>query len=152
MSCSKNNAIKYLIHKKLIKPNMELYSPIPTSRLSLTIEKLTNLAKTKYGVDMGDLFTIRFRNTSVGNYLTLGSLSVVTRAKVEANTAAFDAIDRSEVQEDMRQQRELEKRRYDQLGQVVVEYEKIQQEGNYIINDDGGIAIPTSLPQINVRC
>ena len=152
MSCSKQSAIKYLINKQLIKPNMELYSPIPTKRLSDTIGKLTTLAKTKYGVDMGDLFRIRFRDIDVGNYLKIGSAATVTKARVEPNDAAFDAIDRSVTQEEMRQQRELDERRFQKEREIIVSYEEIQKEGNYIVSDEGEIQVPTSLPKINVRC
>lgn len=149
MSCSKTSTINYLVSKNLVKPNLELYTPLPTQRLLSTIERLTNTAKTKYGVDLGDLFRIRFRNIDVGNYVNMGSSSTVTRIKLEPNDAAFEAIDRSDAQEYLRQQREQDKKRF---SQYTIEYSNIQEEGNFIMNEDGEISVPTSLPKINVRC
>jgi len=88
-----------LVSRNLVKPTMELYSQLPTKRLSDAIEYLTNLAKSKYKVDMGDLFRLRFRDIQVGDYLTLGSASVITKIRLEPNDAAFEAIDRSKAQE-----------------------------------------------------
>lgn len=152
MSCSKDSTIKYLVDKKLIKPNMELYTQLPTARLSKTIDRLTGIAKSKYGVDMGPLFSLKFRDVEVGNYLILGSGATVTKVRVEANDPAFEAIDRSKAQEENKMEKELNDKRLAEMGKVRVEYEQIQKEGNYIINDDGDIAVPSSLPQINVRC
>lgn len=152
MSCSRKNAVKYLIDKKLVKPNMDIYTALPSERLVDTIDRLTQRAKSVYGVDMGPLFQIKFRDVTIGNYTILGSNSVVTKVRVEPNDAAFEAIDRSKAQEEIGNQRRLDEYRKDQEGKVVVEYDTIQREGNYIINDDGDIMVPTSLPQINVRC
>jgi hypothetical protein len=152
MSCSRQSATKYLIDKNLVKPNMELYSPIPSRRLSDTIERLTRLAKSTYGVDMGDLFKVKFRDVEVGSYILLGPASTVTKARLEANVAAFEAIDRSKAQETFRQDREVEEMRTQQQKQVEAEYEAIQNEGNFIVSDEGEIQVPSSLPQINVRC
>lgn len=152
MSCSKDSTVKYLIDKKLVKPNMELYTPLPTERLSKTIDSLTKIAKDKYNVDMGKLFNIRFREVSRGNYLTLGSSSIVSKIRLEPNEAAFEAIDRSKAQEDNKLEKELNDKRYDVMGKHNTEFVKIQEEGNYIVNDDGDIVVPSSLPQINVRC
>jgi hypothetical protein len=152
MSCSKQSAVKYLVDKNLVKPNMELYTPLPTNRLSKTIDRLTSLAKTKYGVDMGSLFAVKFRDIEVGNYLTLGSAATVTRVRLEPNDAAFEAIDRSEAQEAFNEQRQIDNYRIQKMGQYVREVEEIEREGNYIVNEDGEIVVPTSLPQINVRC
>ena len=152
MSCSKQSAIKYLIDKNLVKPNMELYSPIPSKRLSDTIDRLTKIAKSTYGVDMGDLFRVKFRDVQVGNYLILGQASTLTKARLEANDPAFEAIDRSKAQEIFRQDREIEEMRTKQEKQVQIEYESIQNEGNFIVSDEGEIQVPSSLPKINVRC
>ena len=152
MSCSKDSTVKYLIDKKLVKPNMELYTPLPTERLSKTIDSLTKIDKDKYNVDMGKLFNIRFREVSRGNYLTLGSSSIVSKIRLEPNEAAFEAIDRSKAQEDNKLEKELNDKRYDVMGKHNTEFVKIQEEGNYIVNDDGDIVVPSSLPQINVRC
>ena len=152
MSCSKQSATKYLIDKNLVKPNMELYSPIPSKRLSDTIDRLTRIAKSTYGVDMGDLFRVKFRDVQVGNYITLGQASTITKARLEANDPAFEAIDRSKAQEIFRQDREIEEMRTKQQRQIEAEYETIQNEGNFIVSDEGEIKVPSSLPQINVRC
>lgn len=152
MSCSKNKAVKYLIDKQLIKPNMELYGSLPTKRLSDTIDRLTSLAKKTYGVDMGDLFSLKFRDVSRGDYLVLGSSAIVTKVKVEPNDPAFDAIDRSKAQEEIAIQRRKEEDYYKKLGQVKVEYDNIQEEGNFVVTEEGDIQVPSSLPKINIRC
>jgi len=152
MSCSKDSAAKYLIDKNLVKPNMELYSPIPSDRLLDTIEYLTNLAKNKYKVDMGELFKIRHRDVQVGSYILLGNASTVTKARLEANDAAFDAIDLAKQQTDWVEQREIEERRTKEQKSVEIEYQQIQEEGNYIVSEDGEIQVPSYLPKINVRC
>ena len=151
MSCSKDKAVKYLIDKKLIKPNMELYSQLPTKRLTDTIDRLTKHAKATYGVDMGDLFKLRFRDVNL-DYLITGAAGAVTKIKVEPNEAAFDAIDRSPAQKEIAQQREKEVNYFDNVGQVRREYEEIQREGNFVVSEDGEIQVPASLPKINVRC
>lgn len=152
MSCAKESAVNYLISKNLVKPNMELYSQLPTKKLSDTIEYLTNLAKTKYKVDMGDLFRLRFRDVQVGDYRILGSSSVLTKIKLEPNDAAFDAIDRSKAMEIMEMYKRLNEYNQQKERQVQAEYINIQEEGNYIVNSEGDISVPTSLPKINVRC
>lgn len=149
MSCSKDKAVKYLIDKMLVKPNLELYSPLPTSRLSKTIDKLTKIAKDTYKVDMGPLFTLKFRELNIDDYLVAGPAATVTRVKLEPNEAAFEAVDRSKAQEEIKNQREVEKAR----NRVVQrDYEAIQQEGNFIVSDDGEIQVPNNLPKINIRC
>lgn len=148
MSCSKTSAVNYMISKKLVKRNMELYTPLPTLRLSKTIDRLTSLAKTTYGVDMGPLFSLRYRDLEVGNYLTLGSAAVETRILLIPNDSAFEAIDRSPAQERLNRQRQLDERRYNKLGEVTTEY----ITGETIADSDGSIPSPTSLPTINVLC
>jgi len=131
---------------------MELYTPLPTKRLSDTIDRLTKLAKNTYHVDMGDLFTLKFREVSRGDYLVLGSSAVATKVRVEPNEPAFDAIDRSKAQSEIALQRQKEQEHYKQLGQVAVEYDDIQKEGNFVVSEEGDVQVPTSLPKINIRC
>jgi hypothetical protein len=153
MSCSKISATNYLIDKGLVKPNMELYDSTPTQRLVKTIDRLTKRAKTTYGVDMGDLFTIRFRNVDAGNYLNTGSAVPSSKARLEANMPAFEAIDRSPAQIILNQQRQLDERRLEKQSQITVENEQINDEGDYIVNEDYSLfSKPTSLPEINITC
>ena len=152
MGCAKESAVNYLVSKNLVKPNMELYSQLPSKRLSDAIEYLTNLAKSKYKVDMGDLFRLKFREVQVGDYLTLGSSSVVTKIRLEPNDAAFDAIDRSKAMETMEMYKKLNEHNNQRDRNVEAEYINIQQEGNYIVNSEGDISVPAYLPKINVRC
>jgi len=146
MSCSKDSTLKYMIEHMLVKPNMELYTTLPSSRLIDTIATLTAKAKTKYGVDMGDLFRIRSRDISIGNYSTMGQSSIVTKIKIEPNDTAFEAIDRSkaQIENDLKEQSAQQIRKQ--------EVENIQKEGNYIVSEEGDIVIPDNLPQINIKC
>ena len=152
MSCAKESAVNYLVSRNLVKPTMELYSQLPTKRLSDAIDYLTNLAKSKYKVDMGDLFRLRFRDVQVGNYLTLGSASVVTKIRLETNDAAFEAIDRSKTMETMEMYKKLNEQNAKRDRKIEAEYINIQEEGNYILNSNGDISVPANLPKINVRC
>lgn len=127
----------------LVKPNMELYTPLPTVRLIDKIESLTNLAKSKYGVDMGPLFYIKSRDISIGNYNILGSNSIITKIRLEPNDPAFEAIDRSKEQKESELEEQLRIARDEQAR---------QEEGNYIISDEGDIIIPPNLPKINLKC
>lgn len=151
MSCSKQTTVNYLINKQLVKPNMELYTQFPTERLSNTIDTLTKRAKSVYGVDMGPLFTLQFRDVEKGNYLTQGSLAIVTKTRLRPNDEAFEAIDRSEAQARFKQNREIDEYRNQQMGKITIENERVRS-GNNIIMDDGAIPSPTSLPQINIQC
>lgn len=132
-----------MVEHMLVKPNMELYTPLPTVRLIDKIESLTNLAKSKYGVDMGPLFYIKSRDISIGNYNILGSNSIVTKIRLEPNDPAFEAIDRSKEQKESELEEQLRIARDEQAR---------QEEGNYIISDEGDIIIPPNLPKINLKC
>lgn len=143
MSCSKDSTIRYMVDHMLVKPNMELYTPLPTTRLIDKIASITNLAKTKYGVDMGPLFHIRSRDITVGNYAILGHHSVTTKIRLEPNEPAFDAIDRSKEQEASKLREELRIKRETQLR---------EEEGNYIISEEGDVVVPSNLPRINIKC
>lgn len=132
-----------MVDHMLIKPNMELYTTLPTTRLLDKIESITNLAKTKYGVDMGPLFFIRSRDINVGSYAMLGQQSVTTKIRLEPNDPAFDAIDRSKEQEEYKLRQELRIQR---------ENEQREQEGNYIVSEEGDVVVPSNLPRINVKC
>lgn len=134
-----------MVDHMLIKPNMDLYTKIPSSRLINTIDKFTNLAKNKYGVDMGPLFYIKSRDISVGNYAVMGNSSLVTKIRVEPNDAAFAAIDVSKTQEENRLKEEMKAQR------VIEEVSAIQEEGNYIVSE-GEVIIPDNLPRINIKC
>lgn len=152
MSCSKQSTINYLVNKKLVKPNLELYSPVITKRLSDTIDTLTKLAKTKYDVDMGPLFTVRYVDVNVGNYLILGASSVVVKSRLVPNDEAFEAIDRSPTVEENKLRREVEEHRMKKLAEITRDYENIQREGNFVLSEDGNIEVPTSMPKINITC
>lgn len=152
MSCSKDKATKYLLDRQLVKPNMELYTSLPTNRLTTAIDKLTQLAKTKYQVDMGPLFSLKFRDIQVGDYLTMGRSSVVTKIRVEPNDAAFDAIDRSPSQEKIQQEERIRQLRREIDAQVTREYIQIQEEGNFVVSEDGEVSVPSFLPKINIQC
>lgn len=152
MSCSKNSAIKYLIHKNLVKPNMELYTVTPDKRLVSTIESLTKLASSKYNVNMGDLFRIRFRDIDKGNYLNLGSSITATKARLEPNDPAFEAIDVSVQQEYNKQEAELNNFRIQQEQKIKNNYQEVENTGNIVTSDQGEVNSPKNLPKINIRC
>ncbi len=145
MSCSKNSTIDYMVERMLIKPNMELYTPTPSKRLTEKIDKLTNLAKSKYGVDMGPLFFIKSRTISTGNQLLVGSAAITSKVRVEPNDVAFEAIDRSVRQQMNEREIELRQKKMEQ------EVTALEQEGNYIVSE-GEVVIPTDLPRINIKC
>lgn len=152
MGCSKDAATNYLKTRGLVKENMEITTALPTERLTKAIDYLTNLAKTKYDVNMGDLFAIKFREIEVGNYLTMGRQSVVTKVRLEPNEPAFDAVDRSPKKEAMHKQAEIDAYRQQLIGQVTAEYNEIQKEGNFVVTEDGEVKVPNDLPQINIQC
>lgn len=145
MSCSKDSAVDYLKKKALIKDNMELYTKLPTARLIDTIDKLTDLAKSKYGVDMGPLFRIRTRDVSIGNYATMGNSSIVSKIRLEPNEEAFSAIDGSKMQENMKMERQFQQESRNR------EIAKIEEEGNYMVSEEGDV-LPSVLPKINIKC
>lgn len=129
---------------------MELYTKLPTKRLSQTIDRLTDLARDKYGVDMGDLFYVKFRDVNLGNYIELGASSTITKVSLTPNEEAFEAIDKSTAQDYAKIQRNMEEKR--KQDEITREYQKIQNEGNFVLGEDGEISVPTNFPQINVQC
>lgn len=125
---------------------MELYTTQPSKRLLDKIDKLTNLAKSKYNVDMGPLFTIRSRNVSTGNQLMIGSDAFTSKIRLEPNEAAFEAIDRSKKQEANEKEQELRNKARENEALA------LQEEGNYVISSEGDVIVPTNFPKINIKC
>lgn len=115
------------------------------------LDKLTQSAKTKYGVDLGGLYQIKYRNIEVGSYLTMGSSSAEVRSRLEANEAAFEAIDKSETQKVIDVKNELEQKRMQFERQVANEATQIASEGNYVVSE-GQIQVPKDFPQIAIKC
>ena len=151
MSCSQENTNKYLISKNLVKPSLELYTELPSRRLLQTIDSLTSRAKSKYGVDNGPLYQIKYRNIEIGNYLTLGSGSTVTKSRLEPNEGAFEAIDKSDTQRVMSEDYQREQLRMEKQREIIEEQQSIQKEGSYVVSD-GEIQVPKDFPQITIKC
>lgn len=149
MSCSKDKAINHLISQGWIKPTLDLTTSFPNENMLKAIEKMTDRAKDVYEVNMGNLFNMRFKDINLGNYVNLGQSSTLTKIKLEINEAAFEAIDRSAMQQENKRQQEIEENNRKQLLQDTFENET---EGNFMISEEGNVIVPPNFPIINVKC
>jgi len=148
MSCSKDSTVADMMKKGIVGGDMKIEG-VPSTKTFDYIDSVTNLAKTKYSVDMGSLFQVKFKEIPKG--LT-GSRSY---AYLIPNEEAFEAIDRSKAMQKMEYQKELQAEQKKALQNQRREYENLQAEGNYTVQD--GEVVPAvfntgNLPKINITC
>lgn len=128
----------------------------PNTRLYDYINRITKLAKNKYNVDMGPLFTIRTREVftdSPGQRMLVDPIRGYNR--LEPNEPAFEAIDRSTAMEVEQLKDKANTQLLDDMRREGKEWEDRQIEGNYEVVDGEVVPITFnvgSLPQINIQC
>ncbi len=141
-----------MLGKGLINPNMEILTKTPDLRLSKYIDKITNLAKNKYKVNMGPLFSIKYGlRKIIPGEKPIGNTTLTTKIVLIPNEEAFIAIDKSKQKQIQDAENELNRQRYKVLKDQLKEIENIQKEGNYEIDEEGNV-VPLNLPKINIKC
>ena len=141
MSCSKDSTIVHMLRKGFIKPNLDVLGRNVSSNLYNYLDKLTKLAKNKYEVDMGPLFSVgkRYSEDPLGPKFQTSYLI--------PNDYAFEAIDRSSQAD---RNRELEQTRLENYH-IYKDYLTLSRESNYEV-EEGEVIIPKNLPAIKIKC
>lgn len=137
-----------MIGKNLIDKDME----VPFSGMSKDLIKyinwITNLAKTKYKVNMGPLFSTRSGiRLAKEDERKIGASKFTVKVILVPNDSAFDAIDASKQAELNKIEAEVAKEKYRMLKES---YDR-QIEAQEQITDEGDV-LPLFLPRINVQC
>ena len=141
MSCSKDGVVMQMLKKGFVKPNLEVVNAEISPKLFDYLTNITDLAKDKYKVDMGPLFSTTRRNTETVLGDVKQSLFLVP------NEPAFEAIDKSKQAELNKLNEQVRIAKYQAFKDVKI----FQEEGNYnVVNGD--IIVPNDLPQIKLRC
>lgn len=141
MNCSsKDVMIQNMERRGLIEGDLDLKGKPMSSRLYDYVSEMTRLAKSKYGVDMGPLFKMDSR---------VSDFSGKAKVKLVPNDPAFEAIDMSKTMEQNRVDTQIAKNNY---NDVVKDNKVREEEGNYHINEEGDVTVPSNLPKISVKC
>lgn len=140
-----------MISKNLIDSTMEIPITGPSKQLSKYITYVTDLAKTKYNVDMGPLFTSRPGiKLADETEKRIGTTKFTTKMTLVPNDAAFNAIDNSKQAEVNRINRDIAKEKQ----RMIEESYSRQTVANEFINEIGDVVPPPEsfLPEINIEC
>lgn len=140
-SCALNKVRQDLVNKNLtdekLNAPIENYSPIVDY-----ITKITSMAKTKYDVDMGRLFAINPIVTPTDNiYTPKGKAGL----KLVANEPAFEAIDRSPKMINALREKRLREEVMARDQKAATEVQKLKEEGQYDVTEEGDVVVPTTL-------
>lgn len=133
-SCSILDRVKSdLRRNNLVNKNLE--APLSKEReITRYVLNLTKLAKSKYKVDLGNMFNIRKTDSNL---------------KLEANIAAFDAVERSQVYESTIAQNEAKQNTMsldkNKVSEDIVETETVPKIQPTVIE-------PKGLPILEITC